>query len=105
MVKCRVPQRWRGVCGGVFESLGLQVEAGGFALDGDLDRVAAAVQEPLEGGDERFLFGWAAQLEARSLGVEEEAVTFVCELHNAASQDAADRDVERRDPQLLGASG
>ena len=74
-----------GVCGGVFEPFGLWVEAGGFALDGDLDRVAAAVQEALEGGDERFLFGRAAQLEARSVGVEEEAVAFVCELNNTVS--------------------
>ena len=73
MVECRSAQVWWGVCGGVFEPFGLWVEAGGFALDGDLDRVAAAVQEPLEGGDERFLLGRAAQLEARSLGVEDQA--------------------------------
>jgi hypothetical protein len=48
------------VCGLGFEPLGVWVEVGGFALDGDLDRVAAAVQEALERGHERLLLGGAA---------------------------------------------
>ena len=67
-----------------------------FASDVELHGLGETVEEALEGGDERCLFGRASQFEAGAARAEQAAVAAVCEFDQSACEDATDRDVERR---------
>jgi len=65
-----------------------------FASDVELHGLGETVQEALEGGDERCLFGRASQFEAGAPRAEQAAVAAVCELDQPAFEDTTDGNVE-----------
>jgi hypothetical protein len=65
-----------------------------FASDVELHGLGETVEEALEGGDERCLFGGASQFEAGAARAEQAAVAAVCEFDQPAFEDATDGNVE-----------
>lgn len=79
-----------------FDPVCVCAHADAFAADVELHRLAEAVEEALECGDERGLLVRASQLEAGAARVEQQAVRPVCEFDDAVLEHASHRDVERR---------
>ncbi len=95
MLARRCRQLWRQVGGVAVETFGVRAEGCGFAADGELDGVGAAVEETGEASDERLLLGGVSHFEARPTRLDKQNVRVVCELDKSVLEDPPHGQIER----------